>query len=349
MRYVDGSSSLVPTPRPERQYPWQLPTDQSSPSRPPQYDRPIGPGTGAERPPQYQQPIGPGVGGQQYVVTPDGKVVVADPSTPAPASSSRWLTEYINNFYRANTTNEFAPTTANAAMSAYQTNPPTQMYKPFEMLPASEKNFWALMAANYDSNSNPETQYAKFAEIAMNQGAMTGVWANPMGIAMRHARDMGYDMRNVYVPGTRAGMAARRGTATYEAGAYDPQFEGFTNTIGPDSSNYYGGGGGGGGGGSSSVDLTNPTTARGLLTQAMQGALGREPSREEIRDFIQVLNKKQTNNPVTVSAEGDTVVRSGGVDPGVVAIDYVTAMPEYEEYRGSQYFETFMSSLAGGS
>lgn len=333
----------------EQQYGGSSPTPTSpTPSAAPPVPQA---GGSTSRPPQYSAPAGPAA--QQYVVTPDGRIVIA--GSPEEAATSwrgtyfyEWLSQAIGSI---NGTDTFNPTTAGSSASAYTVNPPTDMYKPFELLTPEEKNFWKLMQINYHSSSTPESQYAQFVEIAVKQGEVTGVWANPLGIAMRHARDMGYDMRNTYVPGTRTSMAMRRGTATYDIGAYDPKFEGFTGTVGYDQSSGYGGygGGGGGGGGSSSVDLTNPTTARGLLTQTMQAALGREPSPDEIRDFIKVLNKKQTNNPVTIDASGDAVVRSGGVDPGVIALDYVTAMPEYDEYRGNQYFQTFMSALAGGA
>jgi len=85
----------------------------------------------------------------------------------------------------------------------------------------------------------------------------------------------------------------------------------------------YGGGGYGGGGGGGSVSLTNPTSARGLLMQTMQS-----------------VN--------TASFEGGTTVGSGGVDPGVLALEFAQDQEDYTERQGDNYFRTFMQALAGG-
>lgn len=319
-----------------------------TPTRSPQYRAPIGPGLGADRPPQYQAPIGPGMG-PQYVVTPDGQIVVAGQQQGGMIADlgRAWVASVTGG--TTSTSTDFNPSTGGAALSAYQNNPPTDMYKSFEMLRPDEKNFWALMAANYHSSSTPEAQYAKFAEIAMQQGQASGVWANPTGIAMRHARDMNYDMRNVYVPDARLNMAMRRGTEQFELGAYDAGFEGFTNTVGDSPAGGYpsggGGGGYGGGGGGGSVALTNPSSARGLLMQTMQGALGRIPTDAEYKLFIKTLNEAEMDAPRTVDVEGDLAVQSGGVDPGVVAMDFIEGLPEFDSAAGQRSFDSFMQVL----
>lgn len=318
-----------------------------APSRRPQYQAPIGPGLGVNRPPQYQAPIGPGTG-PQYVVTPDGQIVVAGPQSGGMIADlgRAWVASVTNG--TVSTSSDFNPSTGGAALSAYQNNPPTDMYKSFEMLRPEEKNFWALMAANYHSSSTPEAQYAKFAEIAMQQGQASGVWANPTGIAMRHARDMNYDMRNVYVPDARVSMAMRRGAEQFELGAYDADFQGFSGTVDTSSPGGYssgGGGGYGGGGGGGSVSLTNPTSARGLLMQTMQGVLGRNPSEQEYKQFIKALTQAEMGAPRTVDFEGDLAVQSGGVDPGMVAMEYVEGLEEFDSAAGQRTLDAFMQVL----
>ena len=120
----------------------------------------------------------------------------------------------------------------------------------------------------------------------------------------------------------------------------------------PTSRSYVSGGGGGYGGGSGGgggqVSLTNPTSARGLLMQTMQGVLGRDPTNSEYKSFIKVLNESEMANPQTVSFEGDTAVGSGGVDAGLLALEFAQDQEDFKERQGDQYFRTFMSALAGG-
>ena len=112
----------------------------------------------------------------------------------------------------------------------------------------------------------------------------------------------------------------------------------------------YGGGGGGygGGGGGGSVSLTNPTSARGLLMQTMQSVLGRNPTNDEYKTFLQVLNEAEMANPNTASFEGGMAVGSGGVDPGVLALEFAQDQEDFTERQGDRYFRTFMQALAGG-
>ena len=110
-------------------------------------------------------------------------------------------------------------------------------------------------------------------------------------------------------------------------------------------------GGGGYGGGSSTqmtIDLTSPQQARGLLMQTIQGVLGRNPTDDEYSQFVSVLNEAQTANPQVVSAAGDTVTRSGGVDAGLVALDYAQSRDDYEDRQANQYYNMFLDVLAGG-
>ena len=130
-------------------------------------------------------------------------------------------------------------------------------------------------------------------------------------------------------------------------------FDGPAVDTGSSGSSYYGGGGGGygggGGGGGGQVSLTNPTSAKGLLMQTMQQALGRNPTQNEYSQFLKILNEAEMANPQTVSVEGDVVVGSGGVDPGVLALEFAQDQEDWQERQGDQYFQVFMQSLAGGA
>lgn len=112
----------------------------------------------------------------------------------------------------------------------------------------------------------------------------------------------------------------------------------------------YGGGYGygGGGGGSSSVALTDPTSARGLLLQTMQGVLGRNPTDREYRDFLKTLNKSEMANPRTVEMDGDVAVQSGGIDASVLALDFAKAADDYKATQANKFYNAFMGALGGG-
>jgi hypothetical protein len=114
------------------------------------------------------------------------------------------------------------------------------------------------------------------------------------------------------------------------------------------SSSGGGGYGGGGGGGGGQVSLTNPTSAKGLLMQTMQGVLGRNPSQQEYSQFVKILNEAEMANPNTASFEGGMAVGSGGVDPGVLALEFAQDQEDFTERQGDRYFRTFMQALAGG-
>lgn len=113
-------------------------------------------------------------------------------------------------------------------------------------------------------------------------------------------------------------------------------------------SSYGGGSYGGGGGGSSSVALTDPTSARGLLLQTMQGVLGRNPSDREYRDFLKTLNKSEMANPRTVEMDGDVAVQSGGIDASVLALDFAKAADDYKATQANKFYNAFMGALGGG-
>jgi hypothetical protein len=107
----------------------------------------------------------------------------------------------------------------------------------------------------------------------------------------------------------------------------------------------YGGGGFGGGGGSSSVSLTDPTSARGLLMQTMRSMLGRNPNEDEYTTFLEALNEAERANPRTVAMEGNTAVQAGGLDPGMIAMEYVEGLEEFDSIQGQRAFDSFMQVL----
>lgn len=111
------------------------------------------------------------------------------------------------------------------------------------------------------------------------------------------------------------------------------------------SSSYSGGGGYGGGGGGGQVSLTNPTSARGLLLQTMQNVLGRNPSDDEYKQFLKALNQAEMGNPQTVDVRDGMVVGSGGVDPGMVAMEYVQGLDEFNSAEGQRALSSFMQVL----
>jgi hypothetical protein len=117
------------------------------------------------------------------------------------------------------------------------------------------------------------------------------------------------------------------------------------------SGSYYSGGGGyggGGGGGGGSVSLTNPTSARGLLLQTMQGVLGRNPTEREYKNFLDTLTQTEMANPNTVSIEGDVAVQSGGTDPGMIAMDFAQSADDYKATQANKFYNAFMGALGGG-
>ena len=82
--------------------------------------------------------------------------------------------------------------------------------------------------------------------------------------------------------------------------------------------------------------------------QTMQGVLGRDPNGKEYENFLKILNEAQSGSPQIATASGSTVTRSGGVDAGVVALDYAQSRDDYEDVQNKQYYDMFLNVLAGG-
>lgn len=117
----------------------------------------------------------------------------------------------------------------------------------------------------------------------------------------------------------------------------------------------------GGGGGpttqftrTESVNLTDPSTARGLLDQTLGNYLGRNPTQMEYARFLKVLNAQEEASPTITESttrstpSGSTVsVRTkgkttGGVDKGQLAREYAQSRSDYAE---TQLSNTGLSAL----
>lgn len=126
-----------------------------------------------------------------------------------------------------------------------------------------------------------------------------------------------------------------------------------------------GGGGGGGGGGvsrstsiSQSVDLTDPTAARGLVDQALARYLGRGATNEEYANFTKALNRAERKNPnisrttsVTSGGAGGVTAKSkslskGGIDRGRFAEEWAMSQEGAAEYAAATtVLDSFMKVL----
>lgn len=113
------------------------------------------------------------------------------------------------------------------------------------------------------------------------------------------------------------------------------------------------------------INLTDPDTARALITQLLERELGRRPSDNEIRDFTSALNRKERESPsVTTTtenyaydAEAGQVVQTGsestteGGAPAPAAFGETFVEEEHEGERdaftaGVDYYQV-MQSLVG--
>ena len=125
------------------------------------------------------------------------------------------------------------------------------------------------------------------------------------------------------------------------------------------------GGAGGGGGGpvtstsiTKSVDLSNPTSARGLVDSALRQYLGRRASSEEYAAFRQALNAAERKSPNVTKAVSTTsrtgggsatsaqTMSRGGIDRGRFAEEWALKQEGSAEYAAATtVFDTFMKML----
>ncbi len=194
----------------------------------------------------------------------------------------------------------------------------------FRTLPSWQQQAWAKAAQVLGGGPRTaESTYGNYLEMSGYLSAK-GINKDPLDLLME-------DVQSGYMPPSlfdeRAGVDS-----------------------GGSGGGYYGGGGGGGGGATSQrIDLTSYTGAQALLTQFMQSSMGRSPKAKEVGEFYKLLKQYQTNNPTVVSASGNTVTQSGGVDAGVVAQEFVETLPDYTEGQADKYYRVFMSALLGGA
>lgn len=121
-----------------------------------------------------------------------------------------------------------------------------------------------------------------------------------------------------------------------------------------------GGGGGGGGGGAggtytqSQITLTSAAQAKGILASALAQQLGRQPTENEVQDFVGLLNRQQKANPTvtttTVSADGKvqaSTTKQGNVDPQQSAEDFATTVSpeERSKFQGANYYAIIAQKL----
>lgn len=79
------------------------------------------------------------------------------------------------------------------------------------------------------------------------------------------------------------------------------------------------------------TDISDPTTAQGLLTQTLTAALGRAPTTDEIQQFTSTLNNAQQQNPQNIVSVTDpsspyqdkSKVTTGGLNPQQFTQNYV--------------------------
>jgi hypothetical protein len=193
----------------------------------------------------------------------------------------------------------------------------------FRTLPPWQQQAWANAAQALGGGSRTaESTYARYAEMSGYLSAR-GLNKDPLDLLLEDTQT-GYMPPNLF--DRDAVLSSSSGSSGYRS---------------------YGGGGygGGGGGGGGQVSLTNPTSARGLLMQTMQGVLGRNPTEQEYSQFVKALGQAEMGAPRTVGFEGDLAVQSGGIDPGMVAMEYVQGLDEFESAEGQRAFGAFMQVL----
>lgn len=109
-----------------------------------------------------------------------------------------------------------------------------------------------------------------------------------------------------------------------------------------------------------SVQLTDPLSAKGLLSDSLTKYLGKEPSQEELSGFISALNSYEKQNATvsktkavqTPDVEGhstDTVQSSmttGGTDPAQFAEDWARSQEGSAEFQAAtEYMDAFLTAI----
>lgn len=244
----------------------------------------------------------------------------------------------------------------------------------FLLLDPAYQNFLNDLAKNPvigTYNSTGRMLWERLSNLAEESTAM-GDARSPHMLAAELAQRLGVEFKSTGSK-SRDLLSDITGSSSSSSGA---SFS-FSSYSGGGRSGGSGGGGGGGGGGGNTVtqtnnqtqtrvDLTNPTSARGVLIQTFQNLLGRDPTVEEQDQFRKMLKEAERGRPVVVKStttaktttsddgtqqttDSDSDVKQkGGVDPGVIAQQFAKSMPDYGEYQGNQYAKYIMAALVGG-
>jgi len=98
------------------------------------------------------------------------------------------------------------------------------------------------------------------------------------------------------------------------------------------------------------VNLTNPSTARGLIDNALAQYLGRRPDEQEYAAFQTALNQAQKKNPQiqTTTKSGGTTssVVQGGLEPTQFAQEYARGQQGVAEVASAtSLLDTFLKSI----
>lgn len=106
------------------------------------------------------------------------------------------------------------------------------------------------------------------------------------------------------------------------------------------------------------VDLTDPATAKAMVTSVLERTLGRAPTPEELDSFRSVLNAAERANPSVTTTDvtyedGDAVSSSSQTSGGLgaagaqqVLMDEAMAKPEWGAYQAATtLYNAFLSSI----
>lgn len=236
---------------------------------------------------------------------------------------------------------------ATAASGPWISNQQSYEYPTWAALDQRTRDLYNDIAKAYNVNSTGKAWYRDdFLPYVRQILEETGIAPDPENVALTFARQAGYDVSDYL----ESSPVLSPNSILFDTPMGDRTGEPGTGSSSGGSGSYgggvgYGGGGGGGGG---SVSLTNPTSARGLLLQTMQGVLGRNPTEREYKDFIDTLKQTELANPRTVSVEGDVAVQSGGTDPSMLALEFTQAADDYKATQANKFYNAFMGALGGG-
>lgn len=110
---------------------------------------------------------------------------------------------------------------------------------------------------------------------------------------------------------------------------------------------------------STSIDLTDPNTAKAIVSDVLADRLGRTANDDEVRAFTSALNAQERANPTVTNTTSDynegvvtsqSSTTSGGISGAgkqQIAADRAMTMPEYGAYQAAgTYFNALLASVA---